>query len=150
LPRRTDRSQKQVSVREQTRQSKSIEIEKVATHQAVTAIAIQGVTSIHLFLHFVVPCIIAAAFFRKAWTLSLSILLLTMLVDLDHLLANPIYDANRCSINFHPLHGFIPIVSYFAFCFFPKTRLLGIGLIIHMGLDSIDCQFTNGIWFNPF
>ena len=71
----------------------------------------------------------------------------TMLVDLDHLLANPIYDPTRCSIGFHPLHTEIPIFIYLLLSFFPKTRLIGLGLLIHMALDSIDCQFTNGIWF---
>jgi hypothetical protein len=72
----------------------------------------------------------------------------TMLVDLDHLLANPIYDATRCSIGFHPLHQPWFITLYAALCLFPKTRLIGLGLIIHMVLDSIDCQFTNGVWIN--
>jgi len=71
----------------------------------------------------------------------------TMLVDLDHLLADPVYDAGRCSIGFHPLHGFVPIIFYGLLCFFPKTRLVGIGLIIHMILDSVDCQVTGGVWF---
>ena len=70
-----------------------------------------------------------------------------MLVDLDHLLANPVYDAGRCSIGFHPLHSFFPIAIYVGLCFIPKTRLIGIGLVIHMILDSIDCQVTSGIWF---
>lgn len=76
------------------------------------------------------------------------VMMLTMLVDLDHLLANPIYDPSRCSINFHPLHGFLPIFIYAIMSFIPKTRFIGIGLVIHMILDSIDCQFTNGIWFS--
>ena len=71
----------------------------------------------------------------------------TMLVDVDHLLANPIYDPNRCSIGFHPLHGLVPIGIYFLLCFFPKSRLIGLGLTIHMMLDSIDCQITNGLWY---
>ena len=102
----------------------------------------------HILLHFLVPAIITAIFFRKNWKLAFTVMMLTMLVDLDHLLANPIYDANRCSINFHPLHGFIPIVAYILLSVLPKTRLIGIGLVIHMALDSIDCQITNGIWFN--
>ena len=75
--------------------------------------------------------------------------MLTMLVDIDHLLANPIYDPTRCSIGFHPLHRFYAIAVYSVLCFIPKPtiRYLGIGLIIHMALDSIDCQMTNGIWF---
>jgi len=71
-----------------------------------------------------------------------------MLVDLDHLLATPIYDPGRCSIGFHPLHTIFPIVLYGALCFVKKHRLnyIGLGLILHMALDSIDCQITNGVW----
>ena len=65
----------------------------------------------------------------------------TMLVDIDHLLANPVYDPARCSIGFHPLHGWLPIVLYVALCFCKKTRYVGIGLVIHMALDALDCQF---------
>lgn len=71
----------------------------------------------------------------------------TMLVDVDHLLASPIYDSTRCSIGFHPLHGFIPIAIYVIFCTIPKLRYIGVGLVIHMLLDTIDCQLTNGVWF---
>ena len=31
-------------------------------------------------------------------------MLATMVVDLDHLLADPILDPQRCGIGFHPLH----------------------------------------------
>jgi hypothetical protein len=71
----------------------------------------------------------------------------TMLVDIDHLLVVPVYDFERCGIGFHLLHDFIPIVFYVAFCFVPKMRIIGIGLVIHMVLDSLDCQMTNGVWF---
>lgn len=71
----------------------------------------------------------------------------TLLVDLDHLLASPIYDPGRCSIGFHPLHELAPIALYVLLCTFKKMRYIGIGLVIHMMLDSIDCQLTNGIWF---
>lgn len=71
----------------------------------------------------------------------------TMLVDIDHLLANPIYEPNRCSIGFHPLHEFIPIIIYGVFCFIKPLRYIGIGLVIHMALDSIDCMVTNGVWY---
>lgn len=70
----------------------------------------------------------------------------TMVVDLDHLLANPIYDPNRCSIGFHPLHQMWFIALYCLLCFFPKSRLIGLGLVTHMLLDSIDCQVNNGVW----
>ena len=101
----------------------------------------------HLLLHFIIPALLVAVFFRKKWQVAYLIMIATMLVDLDHLLANPIYDAARCSINFHPLLTFIPIGIYFLLCFPRKTRLVGLGLMIHMILDSIDCQVTSNIWF---
>jgi hypothetical protein len=70
----------------------------------------------------------------------------TMLVDIDHVFADPIYDPTRCSIGFHPLHQLWFIAFYVALCFFPKTRLVGIGLSVHMALDAIDCQITSGVW----
>tara|TARA_B110000093_G_C12938797_1_gene397094 strand:- start:1168 stop:1509 length:342 start_codon:yes stop_codon:yes gene_type:complete len=102
----------------------------------------------HIALHFVVPAIVALQFFRQRWQMAYLILMATMLVDLDHLLAEPIYEASRCSIGFHPLHQPWFIALYLALCFVPKTRLIGLGLMIHMVLDSIDCQVTNGIWIN--
>jgi len=93
------------------------------------------------------PAIITALFFREEWKKALLIMISTMLVDLDHLFANPIYDPTRCSIGFHPLHGFIPIGIYVLLSFHPKTRYVGIGLVIHMILDSIDCLLTSGVWF---
>ncbi len=106
---------------------------------------------LHIFYHFLAPAIITLVFFRKNWKLAYTIMMLTMLVDLDHLLADPIYDPSRCSIGFHPLHGFIPIIFYFVLSVVPRPRILryiGIGLLIHMALDSIDCQLTNGIWYS--
>ena len=63
----------------------------------------------------------------------------TMVVDVDHLLADPIYDPARCSIGYHPLHQYPAIAAYAALAVWPKLRMLGIGLIIHMALDASDC-----------
>jgi hypothetical protein len=93
----------------------------------------------HLALHFTVPLLIAFLFFRENLKLSYLAMMLTMFVDLDHLLASPIYDANRCSIGFHPLHQYWFIGIYLVMSFFSKTRLIGVGLIIHMSLDALDC-----------
>ncbi len=65
--------------------------------------------------------------------------MLGMIVDVDHLLANPIYDPLRCSMGFHPLHTWPFVLVYIVLSIFPRTRLLGIGLIIHMLLDAGDC-----------
>lgn len=89
-----------------------------------------------------------SVFYRKKWLTAYLILMAAMLIDLDHLLANPIYDPQRCSLGFHPLHGLLPIVLYIALCIPKKTRLVGLGLAIHIVLDAIDCQVTNGIWFS--
>ena len=94
---------------------------------------------LHISLHLVVPLVVVGLFFMKDWKIAYFIMLSTMLVDLDHLLANPIYDPNRCSIGFHPLHQPWFIAFYFILSFYPKTRFIGVGLIIHMVLDAIDC-----------
>ncbi len=62
-----------------------------------------------------------------------------MLIDLDHLLATPVFDPNRCSINFHPLHSYYAIACYFILLIPKKSRILAIGLLIHLIADSIDC-----------
>ncbi|MCZ4408903.1 DUF6122 family protein [Cryomorphaceae bacterium 1068] len=97
----------------------------------------------HYFLHFGFPLLIALVFFRKEWKKAYLILLATMLVDLDHLLANPIFDANRCSINYHPLHSYYAMMVYVVMLFFRKPfYIIGIGLLFHMFTDLVDCMMT--------
>ncbi|AGH81651.1 hypothetical protein PCNPT3_08565 [Psychromonas sp. CNPT3] len=102
----------------------------------------------HLYLHFIVPALLVGIFYRNIWKVAYFIMISTMLVDIDHLLADPIYSPNRCSIGFHPLHQLWFIVLYVVLCFIPKTRFIGLGLSVHMVLDSIDCQITNGVWIS--
>jgi hypothetical protein len=66
---------------------------------------------LHVAFQFLIPGLIAILFFKKRWRLSWLIMILTMAVDLDHLMANPVYDSNRCSINLHPI--FIPLNQLF-------------------------------------
>ncbi|WP_225870900.1 DUF6122 family protein [Pedobacter cryophilus] len=94
---------------------------------------------IHILLHFIVPALFSFFFYRHMATKAWLIMIATMMVDLDHLIATPIYDPNRCSIGFHPLHSYIAIIIYFILLYFPKARIVAIGLIIHMALDFIDC-----------
>ena len=122
-------------------------IRDVHVRQTRNQIKRRNLSIIHIALHFFVPAIIAALFFRRDWKLVYLVMVSTMLVDIDHLLVNPVYDPGRCSIGYHPLHGFIPIALYVLLCFFPKSRFVGIGLVVHMVLDSIDCQVTNGVWY---
>ena len=99
---------------------------------------------IHFSLHFISPLLIAFIFFRKNWKKVYLIMISTMIVDLDHLIANPIYQADRCSINFHPLHTYYAVGIYFIMIFFRKPfNLIGIGLLLHMLTDLIDCLLQN-------
>ena len=110
--------------------------------------------------------VICLLVFKDNWRIASLLMISTMMVDLDHLLAVPIYDASRCSIGFHPLHQLFPIIIYLLLSLSPhffrvthlsispsfnsKLRLVqyvGLGLLIHMALDSIDCQLNTGAWF---
>lgn len=90
-------------------------------------------------MHFLVPGIIAYVFFKEKWKKVWLIFILTMLVDVDHLVASPIFDANRCSINNHPLHSYVAIGFYFLLLIPSKTRIIAIGLLFHMLTDFTDC-----------
>lgn len=99
-------------------------------------------TFVHYFLHLVAPFFIAKYFFKNSWRQVFLILLLTMAVDVDHLLATPIFDPNRCSIGFHPLHSYVAVAGYFLMLLIPgKVRIIAIGLIFHMFTDFQDCYF---------
>ena len=50
---------------------------------------------LHVALHFLVPLAVAASCFSKRPVSAYLILIATMLVDLDHLIADPIYDPDR-------------------------------------------------------
>lgn len=94
---------------------------------------------VHVLLHVLVPLAVALVFFRSRWRHALLLMLCGWLIDVDHLLAEPVYSPNRCSIGFHPLHTAPAIAGYGALLLVPQTRLLGLGLVIHIGLDAADC-----------
>ena len=98
----------------------------------------------HIALHFLVPAVIAATFFRERWWQSYLWLLAGLTIDIDHLLATPIYDPLRCSIGFHPLHTWPAALFYVALYLHPRTRILAIGLIVHLALDAVDCAQMPG------
>lgn len=110
----------------------------------------------HVALHFIIPLLVALAFYRSRWRSTTLIMIATMLVDSDHLLAVPIYDPDRCSIGFHPLHTLPAIAVYSTLFLLPLvamrrkdaaslqsaarvSHLIGLGLLVHMALDWIDC-----------
>jgi hypothetical protein len=128
---------------------------------------------IHLLLHALIPILISL---KSKFPLKVFLLLLgTMLVDIDHLLATPLLDPNRCSIGFHPLHSYSMLPLYGLMAIFPliihyfPTKIrsffskevslsyfstfnrttailwIGIGLIVHMILDLFDCIWMRAI-----
>ena len=100
-------------------------------------------TLIHYFLHLGFPLIIAWVFFREDYKRAYLVMLVTMLVDVDHLLASPIFEADRCSINFHPLHTYAAMLLYVGLLFLKKSyRWIGAGLLWHMATDLNDCVLT--------
>lgn len=94
---------------------------------------------IHYGIHFIVPLFVARLFFRQQWKKAYLIMFLGILIDLDHLIATPIFQAGRCSIGFHVLHSYYLIPLYVALVFPKKTRLIGLALIIHIIADTVDC-----------
>lgn len=94
---------------------------------------------VHYSLHIFLPLVVALMFFRSRWKKAYIIMLLTMAVDLDHLFADPVYAAQRCSIGYHPLHTYGAILLYGALLSFRQTRLIGLGLLLHMFTDVLDC-----------
>ena len=68
-------------------------------------------------------------------------MLCTMLIDLDHLLAQPIFDPDRCSLGFHPLHTWWAAIIYGGLLLLPswKWRAVGTGCVLHLCTDGIDC-----------
>lgn len=97
---------------------------------------------LHYGLHFLFPGLIAYVFFRKNWKMAWLIMIVTMLVDLDHLFANPIFDPSRCSINYHFLHTYYAMGVYVVMLFFRQTRIVAVGLLFHMLTDYIDCLLS--------
>src|SRR6056297_1358463 len=97
----------------------------------------------HYFLHLFFPLGIAWIFFRSDWKRAYLIFLATMLVDLDHLWADPIFEPQRCSIKFHYLHTYYAMIVYAILLVFRKPfNIIGLGLLMHMATDLIDCLWT--------
>jgi hypothetical protein len=98
----------------------------------------------HIALHLAVPALVVALFYRPRWWQSYLWLLAGLVIDIDHLLAVPIYDPQRCSIGFHPFHTWQLLPVYVLLCLWPRTRLLGYGVMLHLLLDAGDCALMPG------
>lgn len=97
---------------------------------------------VHYSLHFLAVGLIAYWYDKTHWKRNWVILVSTMLVDVDHVFATPLFDPQRCGIGFHPLHSEIAILIYILGVIFVKykiIRLVFIGLLFHMFTDLVDC-----------
>src|SRR5690606_40424592 len=91
-------------------------------------------SSVHYLLHFVFPFFLAIAFFRSFWRKAYLIMIATMLVVLDHLLAKPGFDPDRSSVGFHLLHAYPMVAIYFLGVIFLRKsyRAVADALLFHM------------------
>lgn len=99
-------------------------------------------TLVHYSLHFVFPVVLALVFFPLMWQTAYLIMVATMLIDLDHLLARPIFDPLRCSVGYHPLHSFYAIPVYALLLLLPATQIVAVGLLFHLFTDAVDCLWN--------
>lgn len=96
---------------------------------------------VHYGFHLLVPILFARLFWKEHWKGAYAIMLGTMLIDVDHMLADPIFDPNRCSLGFHPLHTWWAAVVYGLLLFIPswKWRAVAVGCLWHLCTDAVDC-----------
>jgi hypothetical protein len=96
---------------------------------------------IHYAFHLLVPFAFGKLFWKENWWKAGIIMVGTMVIDLDHLLAAPVFDPDRCGIGFHPLHtlwagaaygGVMTVRSW-------KVRAVAAGCLWHLCTDAVDC-----------
>jgi len=103
---------------------------------------------IHYGFHFLAPFAITRLLFgHQRWLAAAGLMLLANAIDADHLLATPIFDPDRCSIGFHPLHSGLAAAAYAAALLVPnwKIRALALGALWHLATDGLDCVMQ-GTW----
>ena len=100
---------------------------------------------IHYGGHLIAPFAIAWLIWRDKWKQAGLVILAANLIDFDHLLADPIFDPNRCSIGFHPLHGWEAAIVYVLMLGVPKwwVRAFALGALWHLAIDWSDCMMQD-------
>ncbi len=104
---------------------------------------------LHYGSHWIIPFAIAYLIWRRSnrsddnrlWLKAGLIMIASNFIDIDHLLATPIFDPNRCSIGFHPLHTIWAAAIYMILLFVPRwwMRAIALGCLWHLITDSGDC-----------
>ncbi|MBO4907473.1 MAG: hypothetical protein J5486_10690 [Bacteroidaceae bacterium] len=105
---------------------------------------------LHYGLHFGAPILLAMLFKKEHRRKALYIMWCTMIVDIDHILASPVFQPERMSVGYHPLHSIPAIAAYvilFGLTFIlPAFRIhapwwlrpICLGLLFHMFTDWLD------------
>lgn len=94
---------------------------------------------LHIVLHFALPPLLALLAKTRTWVPACAWLLAGLVIDVDHLLATPVYESGRCSMGFHPLHTWPALLIYIVLTAYKPTRWFGYGLLLHLLLDTLDC-----------
>lgn len=96
---------------------------------------------LHYGGHWLVPFAIGWMFWRQDWLRAGAVIAAANLIDLDHLLADPIFDPERCSIGFHLLHGWEAALVSALLLSVPRwwVRAFAIGALWHLAVDYGDC-----------
>jgi len=97
---------------------------------------------LHYGGHWLAPFLIAAILWRERWRIAGLVIASANLIDLDHLVADPIFDPNRCSIGFHLLHGWEAAAVFALMLLVPRwwVRAFAIGALWHLAVDYGDCR----------
>ena len=100
---------------------------------------------LHYGGHWVFPFLIARLIWARHWLRAGCVMIAANLIDLDHLLADPMFDPDRCSIGFHPLHEWIAAFVYLAMLAVPRwwVRAFAIGALWHLAVDLGDCAMQD-------
>lgn len=88
------------------------------------------------------PCLHRAANEGLLWWHYALVMAAANVIDIDHLLADPIFDPDRCSIGYHILHGWEAALAFSAMLLIPRwwARAFGLGALWHLLIDWSDCQ----------
>lgn len=102
---------------------------------------------VHYGGHLIVPIVVVwmlyqrGVFPRRGFASVALVATSNMLIDLDHLLADPMFDPERCSVGFHPLHTWPSAALYLALLLVPNKflRVFCAACLWHLLVDSLDC-----------
>ena len=102
---------------------------------------------LHYSGHFLAPIALAWLIWRSRWEGAAALLLAANAIDIDHLLADPIFDPDRCSIGYHALHGWEAAAVFAALLLVPRwwVRAFALGALWHLAVDSGDCAMQTAL-----